>query len=102
MKFDCCIGNYPYQRPKNRQTEAVKGVCGSTLWDKFAKKVFELCKDDGCICAIHPAQWRKLDNNLFELFKNKSIKYLEMHNMQDGLKTFGVQTGYDWYVVNYP
>ena len=99
MKFDVVIGNYPYQKPKARKTDAVKGVCGSTLWDKFAKKSFELCKKRGFICAIHPGQWRKPEHKLLDFLKKQNIKYLEMHDMQDGLKTFGAQTGYDWYII---
>ena len=34
-----------------------------------------------------------------ELILSKDIKYLEMHDMNDGVKTFGAQTMYDWYVL---
>jgi len=94
--WDCVIGNPPYQNPKNRKNAEVnKGVCGSTLWDKFISSSFEICNIDGICAFISPGQWRKPDHKLFDLFREKDVKYVEIHNMNDGLKQFGVQTGYD-------
>ena len=32
--------------------------------------------------------------------KDNSIKYLEIHNTDDGMRTFNAGTRYDWYVIN--
>lgn len=90
MKFDCVIGNPPYQDSENQR---------SPLWEKFVEKSFELCKDDGHISLIHPSAWRKPIHKLFPLFQENDLKYLEIHNQKDGQKTFGAGTRYDWYVV---
>jgi hypothetical protein len=35
-----------------------------------------------------------------DLIKNKQILYLEIHNSDDGMKTFRCATRYDWYVLH--
>ncbi|MDX1371096.1 MAG: Eco57I restriction-modification methylase domain-containing protein [Nitrososphaeraceae archaeon] len=50
MKYDCVIGNPPYQDPNNITT-------GSPLWPKFIKKGVEILKDDGVIAFITPTTW---------------------------------------------
>jgi hypothetical protein len=96
MKFDVIVGNPPYQTKSdadNRKTQAI--------WDKFVQKSFELCKDGGYVCLVHPSGWRDV-KGMFEetkeLLQSKDIKYLELHNEADGLTTFGAETRYDWYV----
>ena len=96
MKFDVVIGNYPFQELKegNKKSKA--------MWQLFVKKSFELCKRDGFVCAIHPSGWRDV-SGMFkktqEIIKSKNVKYLEVHDRDEGVETFGVQTAYDWYIV---
>ena len=96
MKFDCVIGNPPYQKDaKNKGT-------GHTLWDKFAGKSLTLLKTNGMLAIIHPAGWRGCGDSYESVsaaIKDKQIEYLEIHDEQDGLKTFGVTTRYDWYIL---
>ncbi|MFA5024068.1 MAG: Eco57I restriction-modification methylase domain-containing protein [Patescibacteria group bacterium] len=99
VKFDVVIGNPPYQAPKNRKGDAKNGTCGSVLWKDFLMKSIELCKDDGFISLIHPGQWRKPDSKLLETIKSLNLKYLEIHNLDDGMKVFKAATGFDWYVI---
>lgn len=96
-KFDTIIGNYPFHTKsdeKNKKTQPI--------WHKFVEKSFELCKEDGYVCAIHPSGWRS-SGKIFESAKgclrSKQIEYLEIHDENDGLKTFGATTRYDWYVI---
>lgn len=89
-KFDVVIGNPPYQDPNNKR---------SPLWQKFVKKSFDLTKDSGHISLIHPSSWRKPEHELFEMFKDNNLKYLEIHDGADGQKTFGAGTRYDWYIL---
>lgn len=94
MKFDCVIGNPPYQmKVGKRKTEP--------LWQKFVEKSFELVKDDGIVSLIHPSGWRNIKGRfggVKEIICSKNLKYLEIHNENDGLNTFGAETRYDWYV----
>jgi len=90
MKFSVVIMNPPYQDANNKR---------SPLWQKFVKKAMELVKENGFVAAIHPCSWRKPDHELFDMFKSKKLKYLEIHNQQDGIKTFDCGTRYDWYIL---
>ncbi|MFA7218899.1 MAG: Eco57I restriction-modification methylase domain-containing protein [Synergistaceae bacterium] len=98
MKFDVVIMNPPYQAPKAKEHEG-RGKCGTSLWEDFVRKSFELAKDDGYVCAIHPNRWRRPEGKIGELIKSKQIHYLEMHGLEDGRKTFSCQTDYDWYIA---
>ena len=114
-KFDVVIGNPPYEKP---QIHKGKRGGGTSLWDKFVecclvdrkktegrgknKKIYvyeKWCKDNGYICMIHPALWRKPEHKLWNIMSNKQIEYLELHNSKDGLKVFKAGTRYDWYVM---
>jgi hypothetical protein len=96
MKFDVIAGNPPYQAPTDN-----KGA-GHALWNRFVEKSFTLLKENGFLCYVHPAGWRRPTGTYKELGKSmrgKQIEYLEIHGIQDGQKTFGVCTRYDWYVL---
>lgn len=103
MKFDVVIGNPPYQ--KIQEAKGKRGG-GETLWDKFViKSLNDVVKENGYLCFIHPTLWRKPQSErsssrkVNEIMMNKQIIYLEMHNSQDGMKTFNAGTRYDWYVM---
>jgi hypothetical protein len=92
-KFDIVIGNPPYQFP-------TKGGNGQRdLWPKFVEKSFDIIKEYGYVSLIHPPKWRRFEEALWLKLSKKQIKYLEIHNYQDGNKTFGAATRYDWYVI---
>ena len=99
MKFDCVIGNPPYQAPKERKAKAVNGTCGAELWDKFIEKSTELVKENGFVTLIHPPKWRKPDHKAFRFIHERDLKYLEIHSIDDGLKVFRASTAYDWYIL---
>ena len=95
-KFDVIIQNPPYNDgSKNRGSSHV-------LWDKFVIKVMNILKEEGFMCAVHPDGWRSYDGgfkNIQLLLREKQITYLELHNTDDGIKTFGANTTYDFYCV---
>ena len=103
MKHDVVIMNPPFQAPQ--QSSGKRGG-GDGLWNKFVEKAFtEWTKDDGIVCAVHPAGWRKPESDrskykgLFELMAHEHhMLYLEIHDSAEGQETFNAGTRYDWYV----
>jgi hypothetical protein len=95
MKFNVIVSNSPYQiQVGPNKTEPI--------WDKFVKKSFELTKDGGYISLIHPAGWRNVSGrftDIRDLLLSNQLEYLSIHNEKDGLKVFGAETRYDWYVL---
>jgi hypothetical protein len=95
MKFDVIVGNSPYQKQVGpNKTEAI--------WDKFVFKSLEYLKKDGYLALIHPSGWRNVSGRFLEvknILLSKQIEYLEIHNEKDGLRTFGAETRYDWYIL---
>ena len=95
--YDIIIMNPPYQTKSDKNHKKTQ-----TLWDKFVLMAITVVKNDGWLCAIHPCGWRDVAGqfkSVQNVLKNKKINYLEMHDRADGVKTFGVQTAYDWYVL---
>ena len=96
MKFDCVVMNPPYQTKSDIKNEKTQPV-----WDKFIEKALSICKDDGFLASVNPSGWRSTGDifDAAKIIKEKQIEYLEIHNEQDGIKTFGATTRYDWYVL---
>ena len=93
-KFDVIVGNPPYNDDTGNKGR------GHILWDKFVRhSIEEWLVPNGYFCCVHPSLWRQDENELGKLLKSKQIEYLEVHDANDGLKTFGVTTRYDWYII---
>lgn len=97
-KFDVCIINPPYQAPKAKEHDG-QGKCGKSLWEEFVAKSFELTKENGYVALIHPARWRKPKSKVGDILRQKNMKYLEIHDISDGLQTFGCETRYDIHIT---
>lgn len=95
-KFDIIVQNPPYNTsPVNGKTQA--------LWNKFVLKTIEQLVEGGYMVAVHPAGWRDVDGKykpIQNILKSKQLLYLEVHNLKDGLKTFGASTSYDFYCLH--
>lgn len=92
--FDLVVQNPPYNDGSGN-----KGA-NHTLWDKFTIKAVEKwLKPGGYLVAVHPGNWRQGEDKIFTLFKDRQLKYLEIHNSSDGQKTFKCGTSYDWYLL---
>jgi hypothetical protein len=94
MKFDVIVGNPPYQMVTDGNS--------NPIWDRFVVKYFEHIKKDGYILTVHPAGWRNVTgrfNHIRDLILSKELKHLEIYNTKAGIKTFGANTRYDWYLV---
>ena len=101
FKFDAVIGNPPYQSGK-------KGS-GNILWQEFVRKSLnEWIADEGYLCFVHPAGWRKPE---FETSKSKTLGMFELmtrtntmiklviRGLVDGKKVFKCGTRYDYYLI---
>lgn len=95
MKFDVVIGNPPYQvKVGETNTEPI--------WDKFVLKSFEIVKEGGFVSLIHPSGWRSPKGRfkrIQNLLRSKKIHYLNLNDFNEGQKTFGVGTNFDFYCV---
>jgi hypothetical protein len=92
--FDLVIGNPPYNDASGNKG---KGHC---IWTIFVEKtLIEWLNIDAYLVYIHPSLWRQYNHPLQKLIKEKQIIYLEIHNIDDGLKIFNCSTRYDWYLI---
>ena len=48
---------------------------------------------------IHPSLWRQADDIKCEVLRNSNILFLSINNEKEGLKIFGADTRFDWYVT---
>jgi len=104
--YDIILGNPPFNA--TQEASGKKGG-GDSLWPYFVEKCLSLLHPNGYLVFVHPSAWRKPekknedDSNPMNLFKKMTrenqIEYLEIHSKADGVKMFGVQTRYDWYVL---
>lgn len=95
MKFDVIVGNPPYQY-------LASDTKTKPLWHKFVPLWFDLLQDGGYLCAVHPGAWRNVAGHFKKTqkeFLDKQFLYLEIHSPKDGLKLFGADIRYDWYVL---
>lgn len=104
-QFDVIVGNPPFNAD---QTHEGKKGGGANLWPKFVEKSLDgdLLKPDGFLLFIHPALWRKppsersaVSSLYRKMTHDNHMLYLEIHNKLDGKRDFGVQTRYDYYVI---
>lgn len=102
-QFDIIMGNPPFNA---EQTHEGKPGGGANLWPKFVEKSLlgPLLKPDAYLLKVHPALWRKPPSpkaaTLFDLMVHENhMLYLEIHNKLDGKRDFGVQTRYDFYLI---
>ena len=86
--------NPPYQSKSDRSNTKTQAI-----WDKFVKLSIDLLNPEGFLAAIHPSKWRKPDDKTGIPIRSKNLIYLETHNEKDGMKTFGAETRYDWYLL---
>lgn len=108
IHFDIIVGNPPFNAD---QTHEGKKGGGAILWPKFVEKSLcgDLLQPDGYLLFVHPALWRKPPsersssspvNTLFHKMTHENhMLYLEIHNKLDGKRDFGVQTRYDYYII---
>jgi hypothetical protein len=92
--FDAVIGNPPYQDGSGNKGK------GHVLWTKFIEKSLNIwLLKNGYLLFVNPSLWRQCENELFNIMKLKQIHYLEIHNVEDGMKTFRCATRYDFFLI---
>jgi Eco57I restriction-modification methylase len=93
MKFDLVMGNPPYQPQSNGK----KG--GKSLWTEFVKVSIDLIKEKKFLVFVHPALWRKPENEMREWLFANQLHHLVIRNSIEGEKLFSSATRFDWYVL---
>jgi hypothetical protein len=94
--FDIVMGNPPYQSNNPGETKT------QPIWQLFVEKSINILCEGGYLNMVHPSGWRNVGGRFKEtqkILKSKEIIYLEMHNIKDGMKTFGAETRYDFYCL---
>ena len=94
--FNIILGNPPYQSNTGNVGS------GHTLWDKFVLNSLEILNTDGYLVMVHPSGWRNISGSFKKIkdeFYKRNLQYLEIHNINDGLKTFNAATRYDFYCL---
>jgi len=100
VKFDVVVMNPPYQANiKKEANSKMQASGGHTIWDKFVKMSFTLAKESGYICSVHPPRWRKPEDVLGKIMRDKELLFLRIFNKQQGEDIFGATTRVDWYVL---
>ena len=91
--FDAVIGNPPY----NNST----GTGGSRkLWNKFVYYSIDKClTKSGYLLYIHPPNWRKPENEIFEKIKKYNLISLNILTEKEGIKYFKCSTKADYYLL---
>jgi len=101
-QFDVIVGNPPFNAD---QTHEGKKGGGSNLWPDFVVKSLDIMlAPEGYLLFVHPALWRKPPSDRAKTLFDKMVHdnhmlYLEIHSKPDGKRDFGVQTRYDYYVI---
>jgi len=100
MNFDVIIGNPPFQKDKVNKLQG--GYGGRTLWDKFVVKIFNILNTNGYLAFITPPEWRKPENNLYELMTNQNqLLYLHIYGERQGQEKFHVSQRFDLYIIQH-
>jgi hypothetical protein len=102
-QFDIIMGNPPFNA---EQTHQGKPGGGAILWPSFVENslIGSLLKQDAYLLFVHPALWRKPPSDraktLFDVMVHENhMLYLEIHSKPNGKSVFGVQTRYDFYLI---
>jgi N-6 DNA Methylase len=102
-KFDLVMGNPPFQA--DQKAEGKRGG-GEQIWDDFVKIGLTFLKGGATMVFVHPSGWRKPESDqskykgMFEMMtRDCQMCYLEIHDTDDGKRTFNCSTRYDWYVI---
>jgi hypothetical protein len=92
--FDMVIANPPYNDDSGNKGK------GHNIWVNFIETTLDKwLKPDGYMLFVNPSVWRQLDHPLLKKMMANQLVYLEIHNVDDGMKTFKCSTRYDWYLL---
>lgn len=95
-KFDLIIQNPPYQIQQEGFTKT------QPIWNLFVEKSLKILNKDKYMVKIHPSGWRNVDGvfkNIQNQLKQRQILELHIFNEKQGLKLFGAETRFDYYIL---
>jgi len=100
-KFDCVVMNPPFSASQDQKDIGIRGR-GTSLWNNFVNHAFNILNKNGSIAVIHPSGWRNVDGGfkkIQETILSHQIEYLNINNVDEGMRTFDAGTRYDWYIA---
>jgi len=91
MKFDCIVGNPPYQNSnENNQGSSAK------LWMTFVEESVKALNSGGYLCIVHPIGWRTLGNKMWkDIYQKKQVIYARI----EPEVSWSVGVKVDWYIL---
>jgi len=94
--WNLILQNPPYQKRRegDRKTHP--------LWHLFVQKSMSFLSEDGFMVMVHPSGWRNVDGVFKEtqsILKSKQILELHIQNEKEGLRAFGAETRFDYYIL---
>jgi hypothetical protein len=76
MKFDTIFQNPPFQKPY--QNNINKKGHGNSIWEKFIEiSLLKLLNDNGMLCSLLQSNWRRCENKIGKLIKEKNVLYTQ-------------------------
>ena len=95
MKFDCIIGNPPYNfnglKKVPTKNNVNKKEDGKTIWCEFIKRNIDLLKDNGVMNVLIPSIWMKPDKaGMYKLMLKYDISKLHTLNANESNKNIWV------------
>ena len=96
MRFDCVIGNPPYQ-------DVIDS--GKSLWPLFVEKSMTMLKEGGKLCFVTPSSWvgkkSKGRKSSYTTFNDNYLEYLAMFDSKKKNEFFpGVGTTICWFILS--
>jgi Eco57I restriction-modification methylase len=100
-QFDVIVGNPPFNAD---QTHEGKKGGGSNLWPEFVDHSLYMIAPEGYLLFVHPALWRKPPSDRAKTLFDKMVHdnhmlCLSIYSKCHGNEVFGVQTRFDYYVI---
>lgn len=94
--FDIIIGNPPYQK-QNKKNNSARGGTNNNLYIDFIQHSINTLANNGYLVYIHPQNWRKIQSNIFNELKQKTLLHISLN--YGGNYFDGVSVKTDFYVL---
>lgn len=92
MKFDCVVGNPPYQ---DVMEDGARKSKNSNLWSEFLSlSVRELVSENGYVCLVTPPSWMSPNSKVNHLFHDNYVQCINVGECKKHFPGVGSQFSY--------